>query len=411
MLSRRGGRAARAAGIGHGEGMPLGSLALPLTALATAALLVAGIVGVAVHDPPAADPGAVTAGAGPSAPGAGSIGPVPDVGDVLPELQAFVSRQRGLPFLREVDIQLLGGSDFEARLGTLEGTERREVDDVGAILLAMGLLPRGTDLAAEVDRFAGQAVLGFYDAETDELVVRGEKATVLVRTTLVHELVHALEDQHFDLDRPDLGDEAATGLQALVEGSAVRIEERYIESLSPAERRAGRRAERAQSRGIAPDLPEVVQFAFGFPYAFGPGLVQALLDAGGQARLDRAFARPPESSEQVLDPSRYLRGDRPVVVAVPPADRPPFDEGEIGELFLALMLQAELGDGQARTAAQGWGGDRYVAWRDGGRTCVRMRFVMDTAADEAELVQALAEWAAQRPAAASASGTSLRTCA
>ena len=49
--------------------------------------------------------------------------------------------------------------------------------------------------------------------------------TAAVRAVLVHELLHALEDQHFGLDRPDLGDEAFLGFQALAEGSAVRVEE------------------------------------------------------------------------------------------------------------------------------------------------------------------------------------------
>lgn len=138
--------------------------------------------------------------------------------------------------------------------------------------------------------------------------------------------------------------------------------------------------------------------------------MSAIVRAGGQARLDAAFRDPPDSSEHVLDPRRYLRGDQPRAVPVPRADGDAFDDGEIGQLFLALMLRAELDDDDADEAAEGWGGDRYVAWRAGDRTCVRMEFVMDTAEDTDELVAALADWARRRSGSATTSGTSLRTC-
>jgi hypothetical protein len=97
-------------------------------------------------------------------------------------------------------------------------------------------------------------------------------------------------------------------------------------------------------------------------------------------------------------------------VPSPPADGTAFDDGEIGELFLSLMLASDLDEDEAREAAEGWGGDHYVAWRDGDRTCVRMTFVMDTPADTAELSEALAAWAEERGEGADADGTTLRTC-
>ncbi|MEO6121216.1 MAG: hypothetical protein ABIW46_09390 [Acidimicrobiales bacterium] len=383
--------------------MRVPSFTVPAVALATAALLGVGVAAAVVHDPAEAQRVTSSNRPGPAASSAG-------IEAALPELVAFVERERGLRFLEAVDTELLDDEAFEKRLGSPDAEASKEIEDAQAVLQAMGLVDTDIDLVEVVDDFAGEAVLGFYDPETDQLVVRGAAATPLVRTTLVHELVHALEDQHFDLDRPDLDDEAASAFQALAEGSAVTIEDRYIESLSASERRAADGAESEQGRAIPTGVPEVVQIAFGFPYVFGPDLVRALLAAGGQARLDEAFAQPPLSTEQVLEPARYLSGDDPRPVAAPRADRPAFDEGEIGELFLILMLRAELPERQAREAARGWGGDRYVAWRDAGRTCVRMRFVMDTLRDVDELGEALADWAAQRPRTSSVSGTSIRTC-
>ena len=372
------------------------ALAVPLLGLATAGLLAAGLVGVAVH-------------------GGGDAGGAPAVTAAVPALTAFVEQARGLRFLAPVRLAVLGDADFESRLGRPAGEDADEVRRAAAVLQAIGLVAPGTDLVAALDRSAAAAVLGFYDARSGELVVRGTSASPLVRTTLVHELVHALEDQHFGLDRPGLEDEAAAGFQALVEGSATVVEERYLATLPGRERRAARGAERARAARVPRGLPEPVEIALGFPYSFGPGLVRALLAAGGQARLDGAFARPPASTEQVLEPARYLSGDEPRPVARPAPDRPPFDQGQVGELYLILMLRAELPEDRAREAARGWGGDAYVAWRDGPRACVRMTFVTDTRRDAAELAGALADWAAARSATASAStasasGTTLRTC-
>jgi hypothetical protein len=326
------------------------------------------------------------------------------------ELQGFVERERGLTFKTPVKVSLLDDAAFRAKVTQIDDDDRKEIEKAQAILRAMGLLDRGVDLAKAVQDFAGAGVAGLYDPETEELVVRGGELSPSVRVTLAHELTHALEDQRFNLDRKDLGDEADYGFSALAEGSALRVEEAYLRSLSADERARARREENVQAGKIPDNVPPVVQFAFAFPYVYGPDVVSALLKAGGNGRLDAAFAKPPASTEQVIDPRRYLDDDQPRAVAVPRAEKDPFDDGEVGQLFLLLMLRSELSDATARAAAEGWGGDRYVAWRDGQRTCVRMDFVMDTPSETDELVQALREWAGKRRGAATATGPSLTTC-
>lgn len=387
-------------------------------AAATAGLLVVGVIGAATRrtggsaaaptttaapPPPSTGEGRATTSTTAVAAGTGTVA------EVVASIEAFVAAERGLAFKAPVKVALLEDDAFEARATEVDAEDAEEIAHSQAVLQAMGLLDGDADLAALVRRFTAGAVLGFYDPETDELVVRGDRPTPFVRVVLAHELLHALEDQHFDLDREDLGDEAYLGFQALAEGSALRIEERYRASLSSRERRTADIEELALGANV-PDVPEVVEVIFGFPYAYGPDLVEAIVAAGGQAGLDAAYADGPTSSEHVLDPARYLEGDEPRAVPTPAADADAFDDGEIGQLFLTLMLRAELDDDDAAAAAEGWGGDHYVAWKEGGRTCMRMDFVMDTPADTAELAAALADWASKRRGSARATGTSLRTC-
>jgi hypothetical protein len=99
-----------------------------------------------------------------------------------------------------------------------------------------------------------------------------------------------------------------------------------------------------------------------------------------------------------MHPDRYVAGDAvtPVDVAPPspPKGKQAVDDGVLGELGLLLVLNASGVSG--RDAAAGWGGDRYVAWRDGDDTCVRVRIAMDTPQDTAELRAALARLRAAR---------------
>ena len=331
--------------------------------------------------------------------------------DLVHRLQGFVAATRGLAYKAPVKVTLLDDAAFRARLKQGEEQDTEEIRAVEGILKALGLMNHDVDLKKAADSLAGDAIAGFYDDDTKELVVRGAAPTPFVRAVLVHELTHALDDQWFNLHRPELDkdSEAAAGFEGLIEGNAVRVQDAYLRSLPAAERRAAAEEESSQGDEIDPDIPEVLLTAVGFPYVAGPQLVQTLLRAGGQARLDEAFRHPPLSTEQLMDPQRYLAGDNPRPVAAPKADGKVIDEEYVGELFLYLTLREGLDDGVARRAAQGWGGDRYVAWRDGDKTCVRETFVMDTPADQAELVDAFRQWVDVHEGA-TADGTTLTAC-
>lgn len=326
---------------------------------------------------------------------------------VVADIQSFVERERGLTFLREVTVELADDEEFEARLLEDFDEDAAEIATQGRVLEALGLLEPGADLVEALRTLLGIGVVGFYDAATDELVVRGVSTTPYVRSVIAHELVHALDDQHFELERPDLedaDDERSFGFSALVEGNASRIEEAYLASL-PVEEQEEAFAEELRI-GADPDLfrlPPILFELLPAPYVLGPVLVEATLREGGQARLDAAFAEPPTTSEHVLQPDTYLDGEQAVAVTPPVADGEVIDEGTLGAFGLALILGISplgaLGFGDPDPAVDGWGGDRYVAWGDvdGGGTCLRAVLVGDTAQDTTELRDALAEWADDAP--------------
>ncbi|MEY2459455.1 MAG: hypothetical protein QOG30_1285, partial [Acidimicrobiaceae bacterium] len=225
------------------------------------------------------------------------------------------------------------------------------------------------------------------------------ETTPFVREILAHELTHALDDQWFDLNRPQLDtadDESAFGLSALAEGNARRIEDAYLASLPANEQAEAFQAQAAlvlQHPEIL-DLPPILLTLEQAPYELGPPFIDALLASGGQATLDSAFGSPPLTSEQILDPERYLSSEGPVAVPAPTPDGASANLGVLGALLLRETLFESLpSDAQVQRAIRGWGGDSYVTWTDGaGKSCLRDTFVGDTPGDTVELVQAITEW-------------------
>ena len=331
----------------------------------------------------------------------------------LPELIGFVEETRGLRFKARPEVELLSSTDFDARLrGDFEAGEEEgafDGDTALGVLRALALVDGDVDIETVFEDQLPH-ILGFYDTEAKVLYARGISPTPFLKQVLVHELAHALDDQHFGLFRPDLDDEASPAFDALTEGSATWVEMQWYDSRPPAEQEAID----AEEGGLFEDVPHDVEDQpdlsvfeeFGaFPYAVGPFFVMALVEAGGTARLDEAFRASPTNTEHIIHPDRFLAGEREAAVAPPRADGPVVQEGRLGELGLIQILDTAMTRGLALQAANGWGNDGYVAWTRGAQTCVRANIVMDSSRDTTELVNALRTWARAVGGGATVSGT------
>ena len=342
---------------------------------------------------------------------------VPDELDALvKDLQRFVEARRGLKFNAPVKYTLLSDAAFRAKVVALAREDDDELEETQRELVAMGLLKRGVDLRKARDELLGAAVIGLYDPEAKELFVKGQKITPFVRTTLAHEITHALQDQQFSIDHPeydDREDEVSLTFGAVAEGDALRIEEAYRNTMSEREQREEASQQFAAAAGInGKDIPPVLSQLLLFPYADGPGLIAALFQAGGNPRVDAAFRNPPTTSEQVLHPERYIAGEGAKPVTAPTPDGTKFDEGVVGEFLTKVLLGTAMADGTARAAAAGWGGDRYVAWDNGDQTCVRVTWTMDTPKDLQELRDGLDRWVSRqkRASVSKSDPPTLTTC-
>jgi len=322
----------------------------------------------------------------------------------VPVAEKFVEDHRGLKYKAPVNVTFLADADFVKQLQS-----KNEIDVAGyatesKVLHALALVADHPDLARAEQELQGSSVVGFYDPDTKQLYVRGVDARASVRHVLVHELTHALQDQWFSINRTNpTDDESDIAYRTLVEGDAVRIEDQYIASLSSADQRQIR-ADDAGGGQLPADVPDVLVELDSFPYIAGPPFAREVVSAAGQSRLDAAFKDPPVSTAQVLHSNLFLTGTKPATVDPPTTGGTTIDKGVLGELGLDLMMERMVGNGEmseatARTIAGGWSGDRYVAWDQGGQTCVRDRLVMSGAASTGALLTALGRFAADHQGA------------
>ena len=361
------------------------------------------------------------------------VAPLPaDLAKRILELVATAEKYRGLAAKAPVP----AGVIEEAALRSQVAAEVRkelppeELRAVEAGLEAFGLIPQGLDLERYYPELLLSQVVGYYDPERKYLSVVHREGSLLgpaggnigeeeklEEMVLVHELTHALQDQHFDLRsfiEPDLLSDAATARLALVEGdAAVTMFEFYLgmpvtsipgaaEALSSLAGSSGELME------ASPDLPGARELAGApawlrdmllFSYLEGYSFCVSVRQKGGQVLLDRAFRDdPPRSSEQVLHPEKWhtLRDD-PVAIAMPSLSGrlPGFrkvSEGELGEVGIRILLREAGKDADrakiADIAAAGWGGDRFAVYEKDGRRVLAWVTEWDTEADARELLAA-----------------------
>jgi len=299
----------------------------------------------------------------------------------LPDAERFVEQHRGLRFIHPVDVTALAEAPFRKRLAELPGSSPADLEKTTKELRALGLIEGKVDIGELEKALLGGAVAGFYDAKPHVLVVKGGTLTPWVREVLIHELTHALQDQAFNINRPqvdDAPDEQGTAFHAVLEGDALRVEKAYHDAMSPTDQKSA--DEEGSGGGIPPNTPPVLIDQLTFPYLTGPPFIAAVFAKRGQAGLDAAVRNPPTTSNQIYHPERYLAGQGAVHVDPPPADGKIFDQGALGEEALRLILvqavdRGRLSPADADAAASTWAGDWASAWDSGSQACLRAQIV------------------------------------
>jgi hypothetical protein len=360
-------------------------------------------------------------------------------------IQGEVSALRGLAFKGPVRYGVQSREEFRRFVrGELEREmPGAKVAAISTSYAQLGLLAPGFDLGKALEEALTTQVAAYYDPRRKALFVLEHRRTAdegpqRDDEIVAHELQHALQDQHFDLEAFDGGPESTNPLDEdqraartfVTEGEAMFVmlawqmgsgtgSARRLGPLAVAglrmsvamlaagdlvEMLAGMRqggAElppeaRAEVEALV-KLPPVIVTPLVEPYLKGALLVSEVWGRGGWPAVDDLFRHPPQSTEQALHPiEKFLqRRDAPVRIQAPAqlppvlATAKPLTSEVLGELGWRIYFKT-TGQPDGDQAAAGWGGDRYWSYQIGGQPVVLAATRWDSPADAGQFFDAYA---------------------
>ena len=363
-------------------------------------------------DTPAADSSATPAdeSATPTAARDGT----PPLPDSIRELLGEVAEVRGLEAPETMRALTVARANlYETYVDLVTEEDRAQLDETTEIYRLLGYLEPDEHLW-DIQTSFFDLVLGFYSPDhktlwvvTEEEGVGLDELTRPQRRTLVHEIIHALQDYHFDLNATfdDLQGnlDAELAFTAVVEGDAVIHTDRHgVRYLSlPGAGGVFFLASANQISGIPPAILREIYF----PYTTGASWAGFVLANASTEALDALLAEPPPATTLILHRELLDSGWEPEEVgeSALPADQilehlgagwHVRRSGSLGEFHLinylvgdALYLPNWLYGPSSRPAVEagkGWAGDRYALLEGGDERVLvaRVRFV-----DEDEAAQ------------------------
>jgi hypothetical protein len=240
-----------------------------------------------------------------------------------------VERIRGLRFTAPIRTVEIDRSELPARLRQqFAKSLPYSVEEWTEVLRALGLVNGDADaesiVSALLDVYQSQ-VLAYYDPPTKtfytvrqlpEAMKSLPMAGPLDTGVAVHELTHALQDQHFAIGKKDLAlrddTDANLAYHALVEGEASLVMLAYmieqgggsLDELIKNDLFTGLLSTAAQKAPI--EGPRYFVELLKFPYLDGLRFVIEAYRRGGWRELDRVYADPPRSTREILHPADYF---------------------------------------------------------------------------------------------------------
>lgn len=368
-----------------------------LNGAATLGLLTSLLIEPAVSR--AEEPGRAGSGAGSGSAHRALLGAADDITRTVVSL-------RGLSAKTTVMRGVLSRAEIGAKLRerSAQDVTPEELRIEAGVLKRLGLLPENADYEKLIFDLLTEQVAGFYEPRVRTLYIADWLPLDFQRPALAHEIEHALQDQHFDLrqfllPQKDNGDRLLAR-SAVAEGDGVAL------MLEFSTRQAGTDPAKMPQMvaklgkpmmqmimSTSPSLqraPVILRESLMFPYVAGLEFVSAHRGTGPWSRVDELFRSPPESTEQVLHPEKFVQHEQPVRITAAPLPtmeaRKEVRKDVLGEMIYKVWFSGRSGEAAGAQAAAGWGGDRLVAYTQDGEAlpALVMLSAWDTEADAEE---------------------------
>jgi len=346
------------------------------------------------------------------------------------QIMQFASKETGLPIKKEVKRRLVSRDEVVAYLqkNMSEDKDAQRLQRSELVLKKFGLLPRDFDLQTFLVALLREQVAGYYDVKKKTVNLLDWIGSEQQRPVLAHELTHALQDQSFELKKwmkvgdTDLNDKKETtaadiendeiseARQAVVEGQAMVVLVDYL--LAPTEQSIITSPQIADAlketmlvgSDDSPefkDAPIFLKEELTFPYRYGLDFETELLRIGGKEKaFASAFANPPRTTRQIMEPKTYLSGEQLEPMRLPDFQRDfknyeRFDVGAMGEFDVAILVDQYAGKEASDNLYPHWRGGYYYAARPKGDPAAPLSMLYVSRWSSAEKALAFADIYAQ----------------
>src|SRR5271157_5942578 len=315
---------------------------------------------------------------------------------LVDELIKFSSDETGLPVKSTVKRQITSRATVESYLKQKfeedEGAKRLQRSEI--VLKKFGLLDRDFALKPFLLALLKEQIEAYYDSKTKTVYMLDWVNIEEQKPVLAHELTHALQDQHSDLEKwnnqtPDdvslnssddtdhlARDEMDTAREAVVEGQATAVMMDYI--LKPMGKSLIKDPEvmdfvrqhmaASEDSPVLARAPLLLSESMMFPYRDGLSFEQDVwMDQGQAAAFAGTMDRPPTSSWEIINPREYEKRHVPAVPLLPNIhpllDKlyKPYDIGQVGQLDVRILTELFGGEQAAGDLTPAWDGGLYWA--------------------------------------------------
>jgi hypothetical protein len=321
-----------------------------------------------------------------------------DLADVYAAINSQVEAIRGLDERKPIVAKIITpdelGDVLRESFDRDYPAERIAADEV--LYKGLGLLPADAKLGDVYLDLLESQVAGLYDPATDGLYVVSKEGGVgpIEKFFYSHEYDHALQDQHFDLEKFQKDAEGHAdqlmARQALLEGDAYVTMTLWLQAhMSPSEiGEVFAQASDPEVQAALQRIPAIVQAQILFAATQGTFFVMAEQGKGGWTAINEAFGDPPNSTEQIMHPDKWTAREAPIAVDLPDDLAAKMGKGwKVGleDTWGEHQLGIWLGGPSQAAAAGGWGGDRITLLQGpAGAWAIAWRTAWDSESDARE---------------------------
>lgn len=309
-------------------------------------------------------------------------GKYPLLDRVEPILKRMI-KVRELPLKHPIEVDILNKKELLSELNRQVDTSLKpeELEGEKALYVRWKMIPEHFKYKEFLLNLYTEQIGGFYDSKTKKLyLIQGIPLSKLDMEALIaHELTHALQDQSYDLERlmnppkDKKNDDQTLALMAVVEGDAVMASEEYIRLKAQEKTLSfldilGSAVNLFRMNATFKKLNEAPGFiknSLLFPYTTGRSFIAHFRhhEQWSWDDIGILYQTPPQSTEQILHPDKYLDGENPDQLTLPVRPQTLLT-GTLGEMSWLEFFKAHLESTyEASEVAKGWQGDRFAVRR------------------------------------------------